>query len=70
MGRFANTSATNSDHLDNMDGTQAAYIFTFPGAGFFQDYDSVDWSNTVPPHTFNVPLQPGRVYTPDNGIYQ
>ena len=63
MGRFANTSPTNSDHLDNMDGTQAAYIFTFPGAGFFQDYDSVDWSNTVPPHTFNVPLQPGRAYT-------
>ena len=24
MGRFANTSPTNSDHLDNMDGTQAA----------------------------------------------
>jgi len=65
MGRFANTQPGNFDHIDNMDGAQAAYIFTFPGAGFFQDFDSLDWSNTngIPPHTFDVPLIAGRSYT-------
>jgi hypothetical protein len=63
MGRFANTDPGSFDHLDNLDGTQAAYVFTFPGAGFFQDFDSTDWSNTVPTHAFNVKMQPGRSYT-------
>jgi hypothetical protein len=65
MGRFANTDPTNFDHIVNMDGTQAAYIFTFPGAGFFQDVDSIDWSitNGVPTHMFDVPLIAGRSYT-------
>jgi hypothetical protein len=63
MGRFANTDPGALDHLNNIDGTQAAFIFTFPGAGFFQDYDSIDWSNTVPTHAFNVSLDPGKSYT-------
>ena len=65
MGRFANTDPGSFDHLDNIDGTQAAYIFTFPGAGFFQDFNSIDWSNTngTPTHAFDVPLLPGRSYT-------
>ncbi len=63
MGRFANTDPGNFDHLDNLDGTQASYIFTFPGAGLFQDVDSTDWSGPVPTHAFNVKIQPGRSYT-------
>ena len=63
MGRFANTDPGSLDHLDNLDGTQAAYIFTFPGAGLFQDFDSTDWTNTVPKHALNVRLEAGRSYT-------
>jgi hypothetical protein len=65
MGSFANTDPGSFDHIDNMDGMQAAYIFTFPGAGFFQDVDSIDWSitNGTPTHMFDVPLIPGRSYT-------
>jgi hypothetical protein len=62
MGRFANTSPGSFDHIDNMDGTQAAYIFTFPGAGFFQDQNSTDWSGATA-HNFNVSLDPGNSYT-------
>ncbi len=62
MGRFANTPQGNFDHIDNMDGTQAAYIFTFPGAGFFQDFSSVDWAGAGS-NAFNVTLDPGKSYT-------
>jgi len=63
MGRFANTDPGNFDHLDNLDGNQAAYIFTFPGAGLFQDFDTIDWSNAAPTHAFNVKFEAGRSYT-------
>src|SRR6516225_4619140 len=61
MGRFANTDPTNFDHIVNMDGTQAAYIFTFPGAGLLQDFTTVDWSGTTN-HTFNAKFEVGRSY--------
>jgi len=62
-GLFANTPVGSSDHLDNCDSNQAAYIFALPQAGFFQDYDSTDWSNSVPTHAFNALFEPGRAYT-------
>jgi hypothetical protein len=63
MGIFANTSPTNDDYLENMNGNQAAFVFNFPGTGFFQDYNSTDWSNTVPARAFNVTLDAGKSYT-------
>jgi hypothetical protein len=63
MGEFANTGPTNLDHIDNMDGAQAAFVFPFPGAGFFQDFNSVGGTNTIPSHDFNVPLDTGKSYT-------
>ena len=64
MGQFSNTDATNYDHIDNMNGTQAAFIFPFPGAGLFQDFNSVDGTNTVPSHAFNSVFEAGRSYHP------
>src|SRR5215471_5734630 len=61
MGRFANTDPTNFDHIVNMDGTQAAYIFTFPGAGLLQDFITVDWSGATN-HTFKAKFEVGRSY--------
>jgi len=46
-----------------MEGTQAAFVFTFPGAGFFQDFNSVGGTNTIPSHEFNVSLDIGKSYT-------
>jgi len=36
-GVFPNTPVGAIDHIDNMDGNQAAYLFSIPGVGFFQD---------------------------------
>src|SRR6516225_3797424 len=67
MGRFANTDATNFDHIVNRDATQAAYIFTFPVACLLQYFTSVDWSGTTN-HTFNAKFEVGRSYHVTAGI--
>jgi hypothetical protein len=36
-GVFPNSPSPLPDHIDNMDGNQAAYLFATPGVGFFQD---------------------------------
>lgn len=63
VGVFLNTSPTNSDHIDNCDGSQALFLFAVPGTGIFQDYDTMDWSHVTPPHDFNVAFEPGKSYT-------
>jgi hypothetical protein len=68
VGLFANTDATNADHIDNAQGNQLAYLFAYPQAGIFQDYNSVDWSDTTPTHAFNAKFQPGRAYTLTVGL--
>ncbi len=36
-GVFPNTAVGMPDHIANMDGNQAAYLFSFPGVGIYQD---------------------------------
>lgn len=36
-GVFPNTAIGNPDHIDNMDGSQAAYLFAIPGVGIYQE---------------------------------
>jgi hypothetical protein len=36
-GQFLNTVYTNSDHIDNVEGKQAAYLFGVPDVAIFQD---------------------------------
>jgi len=36
-GVFPNTPMGAPDHIDNMDANQAAYLFSIPGVGIFQD---------------------------------
>jgi hypothetical protein len=62
MGIFLNTSPTNSDHIDNMDGNQALFMFSGPGIGMFQDYNSIDWAHASPTHEFNAKFQVGKAY--------
>ena len=67
-GVFRNTAPTNADHIYNADGDQLAYLFAYPQAGIFQDYNSLDWSNTTPTHAFNAKFNPGSAYTLTVGL--
>jgi hypothetical protein len=61
-GIFKNTPSNSADHIDNCDGNQALWVFAVPGAGLFQDYDSIDWRDLPPNHQFNAVIAPGRTY--------
>src|SRR5256885_1150268 len=61
-GVFKNTAATSADHIDNCDGNQAAWMFAIPEVAIFQDYNSVDWNHSIPPHDFNVIYEAGKSY--------
>ncbi len=39
-GLFQNTPVGASDHIDNLDGTQSAYLLAFPQVALFQDLSS------------------------------
>jgi hypothetical protein len=67
-GIFKNTAPGSADHIDNCDGEQAMWLFAVPGAGVFQDYNSVDWDDTEPSHAFDATFQPGDAYRLQAGI--
>lgn len=68
VGAFKNTPAGNSDHIDNCDGQQAAWLFAVPEAGFFQDYNSVDWDDPQPTHAFDARFEVGKSYQLTVGV--
>jgi hypothetical protein len=49
--------------IDNCDGGQGAFLFTYPQVSLFQDYDSVDSSSTTPSHSFGATYDVGKSYT-------
>jgi hypothetical protein len=61
-GVFLNTAPGASDHIDNVEGKQAAFFFAVPEVGLFQDYDSISGTNATPGHAFNVTYTPGESY--------
>ena len=61
-GVFANTVMSDPRHIDNMNGTQALYLFAVPQVGIFQDYDSTDWAHTTATHDFNARFEVGKSY--------
>jgi hypothetical protein len=67
-GVFRNSPPESSDHIVNVDGNQAVYLFAIPEVGFFQDYDSIDWRNPTPTHAFDVRFEPGKSYTLAVGV--
>jgi hypothetical protein len=52
----------NPEIIDNVDGFQLAFLFTFPGVGFFQDFNSVGGTNPTPSQEFDVRYEAGRSY--------
>lgn len=67
-GVFHNTPAGASDHLTNLDGQQALYLFAIPGVGILQDATTRDWDDPEPSHAFSVPFEPGSRYTLTVGL--
>ena len=68
VGIFKNTDPGAPDHIDNVDGEQAIYLFAVPQAGFFQDYDSIGGTNAEPTHEFDLQYEPGKSYQITFGV--
>jgi len=58
----------DSNPYGNRAGAQAAYILSFPTAGIFQDYDTLDWNDAAPSHDFNATYQAGLSYALTVGV--
>lgn len=68
IGLFANAPFGDPSRLDNCDGNQAMYLFANPQVGVFQDFDSTDWSTTVPSRAFNATFEAGKSYKLTAGV--
>lgn len=68
VGAFENVPAGDPRHIENCDGNQAIWVFANPEVGLFQDYDSRDWSNTVPSHAFDARFEIGASYQLTVGV--
>lgn len=67
-GAFKNTPTNSADHIDNMEGTQAIWLFAVPEVALFQDYDSVGGTNTQSTHEFTAQFLPGHSYEMTVGV--
>jgi hypothetical protein len=67
VGTFYNVAFPGS-FINNVNGVQAAFLSAYPGAGIFQDYDSIGGTNTVPDHAFNATFEAGKSYTLTVGL--
>jgi len=67
-GVFRNTPPGSPDHISNMDGKQALYLFAIPGVGLIKDVTSTDSpdssANSNFPHRFEI----GSRYTLRVGV--
>lgn len=68
IGLFKNTATNATDHISNMQGNQAAWLFAVPEVGMFQDYDSVDHNDGVPSHAFATRFEVGKAYRLTVGV--
>jgi len=64
MGQFLNASDGSPDRINNMDGSQAAYLFASPDVAIFQDYSTVSGTS----HALNAQFEAGKSYTLTVGV--
>ncbi len=62
MGQFLNTTNGSADHLTNIDGRQAAYLFALPDVAIFQDENLTDGENGVGTNEFGARFEVGKSY--------
>ncbi len=60
VGSFINLEPGTAQHIVNMDGSQAIWVFANPGAGLFQDYAATDWAGTT--GAFTAAYEVGNAY--------
>ncbi len=53
----------------NQLGNQASYLLSFPQAGIFQDYNTLDWNDAAPTQDFNSIFEAGKSYKLTLGLY-
>ena len=68
MGQFLNATNGSPNHIDNMDGQQAAFLLALPQVAIFQDYNTIFGSNTTPTHEFNAKFEVGHSYRLTVGV--
>lgn len=68
VGAFRNPAPGEFDRIDNCNGNQAIWLFAVPEAGVFQDYDTLDWNDPGPTHSFNANYEPGKAYLLTVGV--
>ena len=62
VGQFLNAPPGSSNHIDNVEGSQAAFIFALPDVAIFQDYNSLSGTNTEASREFNAVFEAGKSY--------
>src|SRR5262249_44230009 len=68
IGQFLNTQASSSNYIDNMEGAQGAFMFALPDVAVFQDYNSLNGTDSTPSHGFNAKFEPGKSYALTVGL--
>ena len=68
MGQFLNTTNGSSTHIDNMEGSQGAFLFALPGVAIFQDYNTIFGTNIAPAHDFSARFEAGKSYALTVGV--
>jgi hypothetical protein len=67
-GLFLNPQDGAPDHIINCDLRQALFLFSYPGVGLFQDYDSIGDTSTTPDHRLDVRFEPNHSYRLTVGV--
>lgn len=57
-----------ANHIDNIHGNQAAYLFAVSSVALFQDHNTLDWDDAAPPHDFNATFELGKSYNLTVGV--
>jgi hypothetical protein len=61
-GVFLNTNFSGGPIIENLDGLQAAFLFSVPEVGLFQDHVSVGGTNSTPSNEFDAIYEVGKAY--------
>ncbi len=62
VGEFLNTTNGSPNRIENMDGSQGAFLFALPDVAIFQDYNSVGGTSPSPIHDLNARFEAGKSY--------
>jgi hypothetical protein len=68
MGQFLNQPKGSPGHINNMEGNQAAYLFALPDVAIFQDYTTLNGTNTTPARDMIAQFEVGKSYNLTVGV--